>query len=67
MSVGVLKMTFEEIRKNAPNGATHYRIDIISGLVVYIKNYTIKWCDELSGGEWLFVCVHEIFNIKPLH
>ena len=60
-------MTIEEIRKNAPKGVTHYRIDILTGMVIYIKNYQYKWCDELIDGEWEFVCVHELFDIKPLH
>lgn len=59
-------MTIEEIRANKPDVATHYRIDVLTGVIVYIKNYKTKWCDELIDGEWQFVCVFKLFNIKPL-
>lgn len=52
-------MTIEEIRKGAPESATHYLIDIDK--VVYVKSGMV-WID----GDWWFVTLSKNVELKPL-
>ena len=58
-------MTTEEIRKNAPKGATHYDINELD----YLKyNGQMEW-DYYNQSKWV-VCIidinYVIANVKPL-
>ena len=44
-------MTLEEIRKNAPKGATHYKID--SGYTLYYKDDIYALWLWIKKGEWV--------------
>ncbi|WNA15525.1 hypothetical protein [Acinetobacter phage HFM1] len=59
-------MQIEEIRDNAPDGATHYVI--IKGLVIYFK--VNKWVVEIFSSycnDWLEDRFYRISELKPLH
>lgn len=62
-------MTIEEIRKNKPDGATHYGVQE-DEVYYYAKDYIGRWCciDD-NGDAW--PCSsgdHEYYdlNLKPL-
>ena len=46
-------MTIEEIRKNAPDGATHYAITKITSSIIYLKKdrRVINYCDRYKTDE----------------
>ena len=56
-------MTLEEIRKNAPEGATHYGYDYDDLIYFYARSWGYHYCvsnnlvDEYEA---------HLFNIKPL-
>ena len=52
-------MTMEEIRKNAPSGATHY-LESKKG-ILYVKNEMIWFRDS-----WCFATFSDKSKIKPL-
>lgn len=60
-------MTIEEIRKNAPDGATHYgtEYDECGKTIVYLTANTWGFCYHLSGSS---VDEYEAYllKIKPL-
>lgn len=61
-------MSIEEIRKNAPDGATHYII--LSKNIHYIKKINDKWHVAYNydcGSGWAILNVHFIGEPKPLN
>ena len=54
-------MTEQQIKDNAPDGATHYSITIVSGDIVYLYKYrrVINFCDGYRTDE-------KLGAIKPL-
>lgn len=55
-------MTIEEIRKNAPDGATHY--DDYGGYYK-VSFFTYKWMGEWSC-DWHILMHEPYFKLKPL-
>ena len=58
-----MKMTEQEIKDNAPSGATHYEPDLMFIGTVYIRymgNHPFYFC----GGDW-HKC-NSYFEAKPL-
>lgn len=55
-------MTIEEIRANAPSGATHYIIRL--GEVVYYRDPFNLMCRYFDNGEWIIGNMHT--HKKPL-
>ena len=53
-------MTIEEIRKNAPDGATHYIANIDD--IIYVKNEMIWF-----RNSWWFATFQNKEEIKPLN
>lgn len=69
-------MNIEEIRKNAPLGATHYKFDTFNCLryLKITKDQSFMWCDYDSGeNRWRKISYHNFENLdldielKPLH
>lgn len=60
----VHKMTLEEIKRNAPNGSTGYRLEIaLNGKIIYYKGKNYMWLDrwnEWVGGD------NQNYEINPL-
>lgn len=58
-------MTIDEIRKNAPDGATHYSETTME--YIYLKeSYKYGWKCFVFGG-WFPYSVEDGEEIKPLH
>ena len=57
-------MTIEEIRKNAPDGATHYEID--GRFIYYYKFNNINLSIWNRNKGWLLKPVEWAVDIKPL-
>lgn len=57
-------MNIEEIRKNAPKGATHYN-DTDDIAVVYFRQHQGRWQFFGFMDEWIFALL-SFENIKPL-
>ena len=47
-------MTIEEIRKNAPEGATHYRDETRTGVVIYYKHVLGKSLMFWLNTRWAY-------------
>lgn len=62
-------MTLDEIRKNKPDGATHYEIS--DGSVTYLLNDDGHWMGADDNGDWwnLFSGDFPYYeqNAKPLY
>ncbi len=62
-------MTIEEIRANAPEGATHYDVD--GDEIAYYMNDEGHWLGADDNGDWwnLFSGDFRYYdeNLKPLH
>lgn len=62
-------MTLEEIRKNAPEGATHYII--VDGVAIYVlkKRFYHRWLHNGEFSQWMYYkpsLFFRLFKIKPL-
>lgn len=57
-------MTIEEIRSNAPSGATGYRVEKkLCGQIIYYKGDRYMWLERWK--EWIAWDNHN-YDIKPL-
>lgn len=54
----------EEIRKNAPSGATHY--DFENGKPVFYKVNNMGYTMKSDGGNWRLVIGRDINNYRRL-
>ena len=61
--MGFVFMTLEEIRKNAPEGATHYKID--SGYTLYYRDDIYALWLWIKKGEWV-ITRYRLGDIKPI-
>lgn len=62
-------MTIEEIRKNAPFGATHYQTIPILNYLKVDEFWVYTWFSHLERPNWvkfLPVCKFDSTNTKPL-
>ena len=59
-------MTIDEIRKNAPVGATHYADDRFGFDYVRINEHGKLYIFSARYSEWLPVFSTQCHNIKPL-
>lgn len=57
-------MTEQEIRENAPSGATHYSQTI--GVILYWNKLFGTWYYHLVDDKWSPVGIHDPVGIKPL-
>lgn len=57
-------MNIEEIRKNAPDGATHYNI-YDDGYVIYYKKFMFVIA-QYAHGEWIGTLRLDFSGLKPL-
>ena len=67
-------MTLDEIRKNKPDGATHYLINNHINTIFFLKKEDDKWLSyyNYDCGEGWGLCnqesiVRNMDNIKPLY
>lgn len=59
-------MTIEEIRKNAPDGATHYKVYGLLVIYYSIKSHLV-FRYKKSEKNWIRCSMCDSSNLKPLH
>lgn len=62
-------MNIEEIKRNAPEGATHYKNSIMVWYYMLGKDFLYIWLGCIENLHWVkYISIEEIsgVNIKPL-
>ena len=62
-------MNIDEIKRNAPDGATHYQTIPVLSYLKIDDSWSYTWFSHLKKPDWVKffpVCVLDYTNIKPL-